>query len=85
MSKEKSVVKRAIVPAHKFEAMLRATSNGGGGLNHWKDDLHDWTFSPAQLNQLISDLKNGSANEQEKSDALEIVQYIESKIKTRKD
>ena len=86
MSKEKSESqKKVTVPAHIFEQMLRGIMAGGEGTEHWKDELLHWSFTSAQLDQLIVDLKKGSEGKGGEVDPKALIEFIETKIKNRKD
>jgi hypothetical protein len=86
MSKEKTESqKKVAVPAHIFEQMIRGLMVGGEGTEHWKDELLHWSFTPAQLDQLIHDLKQGSEGKGGDTHSKEIIEFIETKIKNRKD
>jgi hypothetical protein len=86
MTKEKSESqKKVAVPAHIFEQMIRGLMAGGDGTEHWKDELLHWSFTSAQLDQLIGDLKKGSEGKGGDTASKEIIDFIETKIKNRKD
>lgn len=85
MTKEKSEVKRVAVPAHIFENMLRGNLSDGAEAGGWKDDLLHWTYTNAQLDLLVEELTRRIEEKNEKDDAKEIINFIEAKIRNRKD
>lgn len=85
MTKEKSELKKVPVPAHIFENMLRGILNDGAENGGWKDDLLHWSYTNAQLDLLVEELTKGIGSENEQDDAKEIIDFIETKIRNRKD
>lgn len=81
----KGKVNRAHVPAHIFESMLRSAMNAEGDLSVWKDELLHWDYTSAQLDQFESALKEGAKQKSFAAHAKEAIEFIESKIRNRKD
>ncbi|MBK7127897.1 MAG: hypothetical protein IPM74_14320 [Crocinitomicaceae bacterium] len=81
----KSTSLKVDVPAHLFESMLRTAMNSEGSLSDWKDALLHWEFSTDKLNQFIDALKEGAKKTEYKTSAKETMEFIESKLKNRKD
>jgi hypothetical protein len=81
----KGNIGRAHVPAHIFESMLRSAMNAEGDLSVWKDELLHWDYSATQLDQFESALKEGGKQKSFAAQSKETIEFIESKIRNRKD
>ncbi|MBK9190195.1 MAG: hypothetical protein IPM77_01160 [Crocinitomicaceae bacterium] len=81
----KGITQRAAVPAHIFESMLRSAMNSEGDLSVWKDELLHWDYTAAQLDQFESALKEGAKQKSFATNAKEAIEFIETKIRNRKD
>lgn len=85
MPKSSESKPRIAVPAHIFESMLRSAMSAEGSLKDWKDELLHWSYSSAQLDQFNAALKEGAKNPEFKNTAKETQDFIETKIRNRKD